>query len=115
MRQVSTATVKYRLRIMLIIFTCIVFVMIVRLGYVQFVMGETITEKAVETWLRDIAFQPDRGMILDVKGRELTTNVSAASVIVVPQQIKDKQEVASHLADILHISLEDALEYVSKR
>lgn len=115
MRRVSTFTVKYRLRVVLTLFTCIAFIMLVRLGYVQFVLGEEITEKAVETWLRDISFQPDRGLILDSKGRQLTTNVSAASVIVVPQQIRDKEKVANHLADILQISLEDAIDYVSKR
>src|SRR5690625_438821 len=115
MRRVSTFTVKYRLRVVLTLFTCIAFVMLVRLGYVQFVLGEEITEKAVETWLRDISFQPDRGLILDSKGRQLTTSVSAASVIVVPQQIKDKEKVGNHLADIMQITLEDAIDYVSKR
>mgnify|MGYP001176805855 CR=1 FL=1 len=115
MKKISTTTIKSRIRLVLLIVTCVVFVMTIRLGYVQFVLGEEITEKAVESWLRDISFQPDRGKILDTNGRELTTNESAASVIIVPQQITNKEEVANQLANILNISREDALEYVSKQ
>ncbi len=78
-------------------------------------LGEEISEKAVESWLRDISFQPDRGKILDIKGRELTTNETAASVIIIPQQIKNKEETAKHLAHILNISEADAMAYVSKQ
>lgn len=115
MKRVSNTLIKFRIRLVLFFITCVVFIMTIRLGYVQFVLGEEITEKAVESWLRDISFQPDRGKILDVKGRELTTNETAASVILIPQQIKDKEETAKHLADILNISEADAMAYVSKQ
>ena len=115
MKRVSNTLIKFRIRLVLFFITCVVFIMTIRLGYVQFVLGEEITEKAVESWLRDISFQPDRGKILDVKGRELTTNETAASVILIPQQIKNKEETAKHLADILNISEADAMAYVSKQ
>lgn len=115
MKRVSNTLIKFRIRLVLFFITCVVFIMTIRLGYVQFALGEEITEKAVESWLRDISFQPDRGKILDVKGRELTTNETAASVILIPQQIKNKEETAKHLADILNISEADAMAYVSKQ
>ncbi|NLI67945.1 MAG: stage V sporulation protein D [Bacilli bacterium] len=115
MKRVSNTLIKFRIRLVLFFITCVVFIMTIRLGYVQFVLGEEITEKAVESWLRDISFQPDRGKILDVKGRELTTNETAASVILIPQQIKNKEETAKHLSDILNISEADAMAYVSKQ
>lgn len=115
MKRVTTAAIKQRMRFVLLFVTIIVFIMIVRLGYVQFVLGEEISEKAIESWLRDISFQPDRGKILDTNGRELITNESAASVIIIPHQIKNKEEAAIQLSQILNISKEDALEHVSKR
>lgn len=115
MKRMSTSTIKFRIRTIFLLFTIIVIVMVVRLGYVQFVLSEEITDKAVESWLRDISFQPDRGKVLDRTGQELATNVSATSVILVPHQIKNKEAVAQHLSSILHIEMEDALEYVNKR
>lgn len=115
MKRMSTSTIKFRIRAIFLLFTIIVIVMVVRLGYVQFVLSEEITDKAVESWLRDISFQPDRGKVLDRTGQELATNVSATSVILVPHQIKNKEAVAQHLSSILHIEMEDALEYVNRR
>lgn len=115
MKRVSSYMVKKRILFVFILFAIVMLVMVIRLGYVQFVIGDEITDKAVELWLRDITFEPDRGKILDAKGEELTKNVTAASVILIPQQIKDKQQVAAHLADILEMPLAEASAYVTKR
>lgn len=115
MKRMATSTVKVRLRLIFILFTTIVLAMVIRLGYVQFVLSDEITDRAVESWLRDISFQPDRGEILDRHGKGLATNVSATSVIIVPHQITDKEVTARHLAEILHIHIDDAIDYVNKR
>jgi len=115
MKRMSTSTVKFRIRMIFLLFTFVVIVMVIRLGYVQFIVGEEITERAVESCLRDISFQPDRGKILDMDGNDLAANVSATSVILVPHQIKDKKTAARHLSEVLNIHIEDALDYVNKR
>lgn len=114
MKHVSTFFMKKRIMIAFISFFFIMFIIIIRLGYVQFVLGEEITEKAIDSWLRDITFQADRGNILDRNGNELTKNISAPSVILIPRQITDKEETAKHLAEILNMSYEKAYEYVTK-
>src|SRR5690554_4756778 len=101
MKHVSTFFMKKRIIIAFTLFFFIMIVIIIRLGYVQFVLGEEISEKAIDSWLRDITFQADRGNILDVNGKELTQNISAPSVILIPRQITDKEETAKHLANIL--------------
>lgn len=115
MKRVSKSTVKSRILLLLWLFTIVMVIMIVRLGYVQLILSDEITEKAVESWLRDITFQPDRGKILDRTGADLATNISATSVILVPHQIQDKEKTAHHLANILNMELEKARQYVSKR
>src|SRR5699024_6450684 len=92
---------------------CIVIVaIVVRLGYVQFVIGDDVTEKAEDSWLRDIEFQADRGDILDKNGEVLTKSVSTPSVILLPQQIKKKQDNANELADILGLTDNEANERI---
>ncbi|MFC4557014.1 stage V sporulation protein D [Virgibacillus kekensis] len=114
MKRVSAVTVRKRIVTVflcgLLFFTVIDF----RLGYVQFVIGDELMKLANDSWSRDITFEAERGNILDRNGVVLAENVSAPSVIVVPKQIKNPQETAGKIADILNISEEKAYEYVTR-
>lgn len=114
MKHVTTFMIKKRILLMLIVCITIMFIIVGRLAYVQFFLGQELTSKATDSWLRDIKFRAERGNILDRNGNLLTENISSPSVFLVPRQIKDKEYVASKLSEILNISLEKALEYVSK-
>jgi len=81
---------------------------------VQFIIGDNLKEKASESWTREIAFEPERGNILDVNGEVLAENVTAPSVIIVPPQIDNQQKTAEVLADILDFSVDKAYEYVTQ-
>lgn len=114
MKHVSTRVKRKRL-----VFTCFIgvvgFLIIgIRLGYVQFVIGEQLTAEAIDSWSRDIVFEPDRGNIMDVHGNILTENISAPSVVLIPRQIDDPETVATHLAHILDMSYEQAYAYVTQ-
>lgn len=115
MKKASTILTKRRIRLLILLATIIMSIIAIRLAYVQFVLGKDISEKALDLWLRDIVYEPDRGAILDRHGRPLTTNVTTSSVIIIPHQIKDKQKVVNHLVDILHLTKSEAENYVSKR
>ncbi|MBP1950612.1 stage V sporulation protein D [Virgibacillus litoralis] len=115
MKRVSAVTVRKRI-VTVFLFGLLFFAIIdVRLGYVQFVIGDELMDLATESWSRDITFEPERGNILDRNGEILAENVSAPSVIVVPKQIKNPQETAAKIANILNISEEKAYEYVTRK
>src|SRR5690625_4604773 len=114
MKHVSTFMIKKRILIVFLLFISVTIAILFRLGYVQFVIGQEITDKATESWLRDITFRADRGNILDVNGKELTKNISAPSVILIPRQISDKHQTADHLASVLGLTEKEAYEYVTK-
>ncbi|TYR77886.1 stage V sporulation protein D [Rossellomorea vietnamensis] len=86
----------------------------VRLGYVQFFMGDKLTGLAKDSWSRNIPFEPERGKILDKNGVELATNQSAPTVFVVPRQITDPAKTAEKLAAALNLPLEEIYKYVTK-
>lgn len=114
MRHISTITVKKRM-ITVFLFGLFVFLIInIRLGYVQFIAGDQLTEQATDLWSRDIVFEPDRGYILDTNGGILAENVSAPSVVVIPRQINEPEKTAEILAEVLNLSYDKALEYVTK-
>lgn len=114
MKRVSTVTTRKRI-VTVFLFAILIFSIIMgRLGYVQFVIGDELTDDAMNSWSRDIVFQAERGNILDKDGNVLVENVSAPSVIVVPRQVKDKQDTAQKLAEILDMPEDKAYEQVTK-
>ncbi|MGG3955967.1 stage V sporulation protein D [Bhargavaea massiliensis] len=108
-------TVRKRLTAVLLIGFLIFAIIDIRLGYVQFVLGDVLTERAKDLWSRNIPFEPERGEIVDRNGVPLATNMSAPSVLVVPRQIENPSEVAQHLARILNMPVEKAYKHVTKR
>ncbi|MCY8232706.1 stage V sporulation protein D [Priestia endophytica] len=113
--RVSGVTVRKRLLIVLFVGILIFSIINVRLGYVQFVLGDTLTEQAKSLWSRNIPFEPKRGEIQDRNGVELATNKSAPSVLIVPRQIEDPVETAEKLAAVLNMSKEKAYKHVTKK
>lgn len=114
MKRVSTVTVRKRL-VAVFLFGLLFFVIIdARLGYVQFITGDKLLEKADASWSRDIVFQPERGLILDSEGEVLAENVTAPSVVVVPRQVENPEQTAERLAEILQAPTEEVLESITK-
>lgn len=104
MKRVSTVTVRKRLSYFLIFGLVVFFIINTRLGFVQFVLGNELTEKARGTWSRNIPFEPERGKITDRNGVPIAENKSAPTVFAIPRQIEDPVESAGKLAAVLDAS-----------
>ena len=87
----------------------------VRLAYVQLYQGEKLSDKAEESWRRNIPYTAKRGEILDREGVALAYNVSSPTVYAVPVQVKDKQKTAQQLAPLLGMTEEKLVALMSKR
>ncbi|ADU30854.1 stage V sporulation protein D [Evansella cellulosilytica] len=114
MKRVSNVTVRKRLILALSIGLVVFTVMIIRLGYVQLVMGNEISDRAEDLWSRNIPFEANRGEILDRHGIALATNISAPSVLVVPRQVSDPANVATQLSTVLSMDQQKAYELVTQ-
>lgn len=113
--RVSNVTVRKRLLIVLFFGLALFFIIVFRLGYVQFALGSWLTERALDSWSRDIPFEPKRGEIRDRNDVVLATNVSAPSVLVVPRQVVNPAETAEKLAAVLNMDRKKAYELVTKQ
>lgn len=114
MKRVSAVTVRKRIVTVFLFGVFLLIVIAARLLYVQFFISKDLTDDATDLWSRDIAFESDRGLILDKNGETLAENISAPSVIVTPRQIKEPQKTAEHIADVLEISVDKAYDYVTR-
>ncbi|MCU9600055.1 stage V sporulation protein D [Pallidibacillus thermolactis] len=115
MRKVSQVTVRKRLVITLLVGFLIFTIIGIRLAYVQFVLGDMLTERAKNSWNREIPFEPKRGEILDRNGIALATNISSPTVYIVPRQIKDPAKTAEKLANILNAEVQEIYQQITKK
>ncbi|WP_141431287.1 stage V sporulation protein D [Bacillus sp. 03113] len=113
--RVSHAMIRKRLTIALLAGIFIFLIIVLRLGYVQFFLGDKLSEGAKLLWGREIPFEPKRGEIVDRNGVPLATNVSAPTVYAVPRQIKNPEEAASKLASVLDMSKDKAYTLLTKK
>lgn len=113
--RVSNVTMRRRIVIVLVIGLFLYLALGFRLGYVQLIRGYWLMDKAEELWSRDVPFEAKRGEILDRNGEVLAYNITAPSVMVIPAQVKDAQQTAQKLANILDMQAEKAYELVTKR
>ena len=112
--RVSNVTVRKRLMIALFVGILIFLIIDVRLGYVQFVLGDKLTGQAKGSWSRNIPFEPERGEIIDRNGVPLATNTSAPTVYVIPRQVKDPATTSERLAAVLNIPKENAYRQITQ-
>lgn len=113
--RVSGVTVRRRLSLVLVVGIFLYILLGSRLGYVQLVKGSWLADKADALWSRDIPFEAKRGKILDRNGEILAYNISAPSVLVFPAQIKNPEETAEKLAQVLGASKEKIYKEITKR
>lgn len=114
MKRVSNVTVRKRIVTVFLIALLIFTIIDIRLGYVQFFIGDDLMTEANDLWTRDIVFEPERGNILDSNGDILAENVTAPSIVAVPRQIDNPEETAQNLAEILDVPPENVYEQITK-
>ncbi len=113
--RVSNVTVRRRLIFVFVAGLLFLLIIMGRLAYVQFVKGDWLTGLALDSWSRNVPFEPKRGEILDRNGVPIAMNVSAPTVFVVPKQVKDPSETARKLAASLNLSETDVYKTITKR
>lgn len=113
--RVSNVTVRRRLIFVLLVGLAAFLIIMLRLGYVQFALGDWLTGQAQDSWSRDVPFEAKRGEITDRNDVVLATNVSAPSILVVPRQVKDPTEAAEKLANVLQMDRQKAYELITKK
>lgn len=114
MKRVSNVTVRKRLVTVFLVALFVFVVISIRLGYVQFVMGKELMDRAENLWSRDIPLRPERGEILDRNGEVIVENVTAPTLVVVPRQIKNPKDTAEKIAQVLNMSPDKAYKDITR-
>lgn len=103
--------IRFVFLVVVMIFLCI----ILRVFYIQVFQYDKLSNLAESLWSRELPITADRGEILDRNGKVLATNITTTSLVIIPNQIENPEEVARSLSNILNSDYEDMLRHVTKR
>ena len=109
-----TRGIDKRMKIILLIFSSILLIIVLRVFYVQVVDYKRLSSLASDLWSRNLPIEASRGRILDRNGVVLADNITTTSLVLIPNQIKNKKEVTEKLAEILGVSFDEMKEHVYK-
>ena len=99
--------------ILFVIVVLLLFV-ILRVFYVQTVSYKKLSLLSDDLWSRKLPITAERGKILDRNGEILADNITTTSLIVIPNQIVDKEKTAKILSECLGTSYDDIYLHLTK-
>ena len=106
--------VQKRIKIVGVLMFFIFLIIIIRIFYIEVFSQSRLDELANSLWSRNLPILADRGKITDRNGVVLADNITTTSLVVVPVQIKNKEEVAKNLASILNTDYLNIYSHLTK-
>lgn len=106
--------INSRIKIFLVFFIIVFIVIIGKVIYIQIFEYKKLSSLANDLWSRDLPIEGDRGLILDRNGVVLADNITTTSLVLIPNQIKNKEEVSLSLAEILNVSKKEMDKHIYK-
>ncbi len=94
----------------------LLFVLIIgKVFYTQVIDYNKLNSLASSLWSRNLPIEANRGKIFDRNGIVLADNKTTTSLVLIPNQIKDKETTAKKISEILNVSYETMYAHVSKK
>ncbi len=106
--------IDYRIRLLLVIVVLLFLLIIGRVLYIQVFNYQKLSSLANDLWSRNLPLAADRGLILDRNGVVLADNVTTTSLVLIPNQLEDKEKVSILLSEALGVSKEEMDKHVYK-
>lgn len=103
-----------RIKVTFLIIILLFIFIVLRVFYIQVFDYQKLSSLASDLWSRDLPIEANRGLILDRNGVVLADNLTTTSLVLIPNQIKDKDDTSQKLADILGVTREEMDKHVKK-
>lgn len=100
--------------ILLVIFFCFILI-IGKVFYIQVINYQKLNNLANNLWSRNLVIGANRGKIITSDNVTIADNLTTVSLVVIPNQIKDKEAVIRDLSKILNVDENKISEHVNKK
>ena len=108
-------SIHNRIIIIIIIIVLLFLLIIGKVFYIQVFNYNKLNKYANSLWSRNLPLEGKRGIIYDTNGIILADNLTTTSLVLIPNQIKNKEEVSRVLAGILNTSYDEMYKHVNKK
>jgi len=105
---------RSRVTVLAVIVLVVFLGLLARLWYLQVAMGDELLKQSQANWDKLLRTRAPRGSILYRDGEVLATSRPQFVVMAIPEILKENDEAARTLCDILHIT-DDDLEFAIKK
>ena len=96
-----------RIKIVLFVIVFLFILIIGKVFYIQVFQYKKLNNYASSLWSRNLPIEANRGIIYDINGTILADNITTTSLVLIPNQIKDKDNTSTKLAEILGVTKEE--------
>ena len=104
-----------RIKIVLLVIIFIFILIIGKVFYIQVIQYKKLNNYAENLWSRNLPIEANRGIIYDRTGTILADNITTTSLVLIPNQIKEKDETSKKLAEILGVTKEEMDKHIKKK
>ena len=108
-------TIHKRIKIVLLIIIFLFILIICKVFYIQVIDYEKLNDLANSLWSRNLPIEADRGRIYTADNKVIADNLTTVSLVLIPNQIKNKEKVAQDIANILDVDEEVIKEHIYKK
>lgn len=107
--------IDMRIKILFIVMAILLSLIVIRVFYIQVFQYKKLNSLASDLWSRNLEIEADRGKILDRNGVVLADNLTTTSLVLIPNQITDKEAAVKGLTEILGVSQDEMKKHVYKK
>lgn len=107
--------IHFRIKLFFIIVVLLFLIVIFKVFYIQVFKYDKLKGLATNLWSRELPIEGNRGNIYDRNLDLLAGNLTTTSLVLIPNQIKDKEKTSKLLSEILNVSLEEMKKHVYKK
>lgn len=104
-----------RIRIVLVGIIFFFVVIIGKVFYIEVISYKKLNTLANDVWSRNLPIEADRGNIFTIDGEIVAGNLTTTSLVFIPNQIKNKDVVASKISEILGVDKRKIEEHLYKK
>lgn len=110
-----TKNVHKRIRIILIVIILCFVLIIGKVFYIQVISYDKLNSLATSLWSRNLKIGAERGKIITSDNITVADNLTTVSLVFVPNQIKNKEEVSINISKILGVDRKVIDEHLYKK
>ena len=107
--------INKRIKILQVLLLTVFIVIIIKVFYIEVIDYKKLKDKSNSLWSRELPIEADRGKITDRNGIVLADNITTTSLILIPNQIFEKEKVTKVLSEILNVKESEMKKHVYKK